>query len=859
MGLLNRFSNSEKSKQEGGNRSDMSPNVARRSVHRTVGDRARDAQDWQRAVDGYQAHLLAFPEDFAIWVQLAHAHKQNHHLADAEAAYLKALAIIPDDADLLLNLGHFYKKLGLLTSSADFYLRSLQIEASDAARTELSSPEFRVLRRRDFADVSTLRLGATHILSPALRSAPVGSVDQVTGWSVSGWAVDRDDPTRPVELGFFRDGDMIARTIAESFRGDVAALALAPPFSGFEVELPIDFSSVDEVKINVRSLHTGQELAGSPITIAPPHEMKRWLQRKARMHAAELAVVKAFAIRACGDLKLSIVMPVYNTPLDWLREALDSVLDQWCDAWELICVDDASSEAEVREMLTEYSRRDPRILSVFLDENVGIAKATNAGIAVATGDYIAFMDHDDYLEPDAVYRMLGAANTDGAELIYSDEAITGENINVIRHVAARCAFSHDYYLSHPYFVHFVCLKSAVARSLNGLDETMQISADVDFILRAIEKSEKVTHVPSVLYRWRTHDSSTGHQKKSLVTAAMLKALTGHLGRMGYSGAAAEGPNYNTYKINFADTDQSTLIVIPTKDGYNLLKTCIESIWATTAGQKVDILIIDHDSKDPKTKSYLNSLRDKLKIIPFSGPFNYAKMNNYAVRQAGAGYDNIVFMNNDIEAIEPGWLERLRSLCARGDVGVAGATLLYSDDTIQHAGVVLGLGDLVDHAHKFLPFRVNGQRNLGYNVMLVCTRDYTAVTGACMMVPRKIFEAVGGFDETLEIGYNDTDLSMRIGSLGYKILNDPYAVLYHHESATRARTKQIHHPEDGRRFAARWSDMLIAGDPFYNPLLIHLPVADHRIGSLDDWYAKVRTREVRPVIADVATAQWVRRN
>jgi GT2 family glycosyltransferase len=548
-------------------------------------------------------------------------------------------------------------------------------------------------------------------------------------------------------------------------------------------------------------------------------------------------------------------MPVYNPRADWLREALESVVQQWCGAWELICVDDASSEAHVREILAEYAVRDVRIRPLYLEENGGISYATNRGIAAARGDYIAFMDHDDVLEPEAVWRMLDAAEH-SPSLIYSDEAVTGQSTSIIRHIVARPAFSYDYYLSTPYFVHFVAVWRELAVAVAGLNETMKISADVDFVLRVLEKSATVAHVPAVLYRWRMHESSTGHARMAEVTKATLGALNGHLQRLGVRAVASEGLAFNGYRIDYEDDPSSTLIIIPTKNRFDLLRRAISSILATTSRENVDIMVIDHDSEEKALKDYLRS-NDIIQTISYSGPFNFAKMNNAAVSVAARHYKYLVFCNNDIEALEPGWLEHMRGLCARSDVGVVGATLLYPDETIQHSGVVMGLLPLADHAHKFKPYmRTETKRNVGYNYSLIAIREYSAVTAACMMMRREVFDAVGGFDEEFAVGFNDTDLCLRVGTAGYKVLVDPYAVLYHHESATRARTAQIDHPGDAARLRRRWSSLLQSGDPFYSPLLSLQPPEDHGNARPDTPYRGARVRSV--VLPRVDALRWSER-
>ncbi len=640
---------------------------------------------------------------------------------------------------------------------------------------------------------------------------------------------------------FFQDGRLVGSARPTKLRPDLFEYDFCTGVVGFEAELDLDFSSTDNVSVSARLARSGQLLDNSPLDVSPPEELARWLRGKANLQGDERSLMRDLANRP-GVRPLSIIMPIYNPRADWLREALQSVVKQWCDAWELICVDDASNQPHVREILTEYAVRDARIRPLHLEKNGGISRATNNGIAVASGDYIAFMDHDDVLEPEAVWRMLDAARHNPS-LIYSDEAITGPSTKVIRHIVARPAFSYDYYLSHPYFVHFVAVRRELATLVGGLNEQMKISADVDFVLRVLEKSATIAHVPAVLYRWRTHETSTGHDRMGEVTEATLGALNGHLRRLGVRATAANGPAFNGYRINYEDDPSPTLVIIPTKNRVDLLRCAVSSILATTSRENVDIMVIDHNSEEEALREYLAS-NHIIQTIAYSGPFNFAKMNNLAVFAACGNYKYVLFCNNDIEAAEPGWLEHMRGLCARSDVGVVGATLLYPDNTIQHSGVVMGLSPLVDHAHKFKPYmRSEYHRNVGYNYSLIAIREYSAVTAACMMMRREIFDKVGGFDEEFAIGFNDTDLCLRVGTAGYKVLLDPYAVLYHHKSATRASTSQIDHPEDAARLRRRWSSLLERGDAFYSPLLSLQSGADHANARPDTPYRGARVRPV----------------
>jgi GT2 family glycosyltransferase len=437
------------------------------------------------------------------------------------------------------------------------------------------------------------------------------------------------------------------------------------------------------------------------------------------------------------------------------------------------------------------------------------------------------MDHDDTIEPDAAWQLIRAARATNADLLYSDEAQTDENIEGITELRLRPAFSHDYYLSHPYFVHLVCVRTELARRMGGWDERMAISADVDFVLRAIEHADAVAHVPAVLYRWRTHATSTGHAKQASVMQATMGALQGHLDRLGTGARVSEGVWFNQFRIDWPASDGLILIVIPTRNKVDLLRTAIDSIEHTSAGTRYRIVVIDHESDDPATCAYLERIARRHVVMAYDGAFNFSRMNNMAVRRHGADAEFILFLNNDIEAIQDGWLDRLRALANRADVGAVGPLLMYVDKRVQHAGVVLGFNDSADHALKFQSVYLDdrGRRNLGYNCALSSVRDYSAVTAACLMLRRSVFDQVGGFDEEFGIGFNDTDLCLRILAAGYRNLYDGATILYHYESATRSQTKQVFHPEDTRRMIGRWADFLREGDQYYNPNL-SLKTQDH---------------------------------
>ncbi len=658
--------------------------------------------------------------------------------------------------------------------------------------------------------------------SPLLRPAlppHVGFFDAVEGPFAGGWVVNMHRPDQPFEVEAVCDGEVIGAGLANLYRGDVETAGLPTARCGFRFLLDRPLAKLFDRDITVRIVGEADPLRGSPRQVSQNSNITRFLTRGTTIPALVQQRLAQRMTHQTQHTGVSIIMPVFNTPRDWLIEALNSVLAQWSANWELICVDDGSTEPHVRELLDAAARFDPRIRVLRPPGNAGIARAVNFGLRAARGAYVAFMDHDDVIEPDAMHKLAAAAQSTGADLVYSDEAITTDDINSVIEVRARPAFSYDYYLSHPYFVHMVCVRTELARQLAGWDETLPISADVDFVLRVLEAARIVTHVPSVLYRWRTHGGSTGHAKQDQVNSATKDALTRHLARRGLPATVSDGLRYNEYRLDWPDDGGEVLVVIPTKNRVDLLRACIDSIERTSAGANLRIVVIDHASTDPKTVRYLRKLAERHTVMPYAGVFNYALMNNLAVRRHGANAKYVLFLNNDVEATEPGWIPRLRSLAGRTEVGAVGPLLLYGDNRVQHAGVLVGFSGAADHAMKFVnAYLGQGGRHPGYNCNLTTVRDYSAVTAACLMMRMDVFRAVRGFDEGFVVGFNDTDLCLRIGEAGFKVLYDGFTVLYHHESATRTESKAVDHPEDDTRLRTRWRRFFAVGDPYYSPLL-----------------------------------------
>lgn len=543
-----------------------------------------------------------------------------------------------------------------------------------------------------------------------------------------------------------------------------------------------------------------------------------------RNYYSDAAVLTSFAAHSWPENAptISILMCVYNTKAEWLQEAIESVEKQIYPHWQLVCVNDASTEAHIKPLLEHYANKDQRIIAIHLDKNEGVANASNRGLGYLTGEIVCFMDHDDVLAPHACYRFADAFLKENPDILYSDEVITKENIHEISAVKVRPQFSYDYYLSHPFIVHWIGVRRTLLEEVKGFTPAMKVSQDVDLMLKLLEKATRITHVPDVLYCWRTHTNSLGHQQVNQVMNATKESLARHMKRLGIAATIENGKIFNSFKVNFLPKKkQKVAVVIPTKNLGKLLKQCIDSLEKTIPKELIDIFIIDHESEDPETLHYLKQLANKYHIIPYSGPFNFSKMNNMAIRYAKttATYTHYLCLNNDIEALTPGWLEHMVMLASRKEVGIVGALLLYPDQRhIQHAGVILGMSGVAEHAYKGECYGEDAQLQAPkMNADLAAVREYSAVTAACLLIRADAFEAVKGYDENLAIGFGDTDLCLRVSKAGYKVLQDNHAILIHHESLSRvAEKKYLRHPEDTHLFLERYQRVIEKSDPYFSP-------------------------------------------
>lgn len=520
---------------------------------------------------------------------------------------------------------------------------------------------------------------------------------------------------------------------------------------------------------------------------------------------------------------LSIVMPTYNTDDAMLRACLDSVLAQSYRQWELCIADDASTKPHVRATLQEYAARDARIKLDLRERNGHIVAASNSALALAGGEFVVLLDHDDELAAHALYAVARALQArPSAQLIYSDE-------DKLDAEGKRCApyfkpdFSPDLLYSQNYFSHLGVYRRALVNAVGGFRAGFEGSQDYDLVLRCaarVEDEQDIVHIPQVLYHWRMAEGSTagGHEQKSYASDAGRRALQEFFdARNQRVEVSVRAPGIYRHSWPLPAPAPMVSLVIPTRDGYEMLKMCIDSILDRTSYPHYEILIVDNQSTCARTLAYMRALEadGKARVLRFDRPFNYSAINNFAAAQARGSLLGLV--NNDVEVINADWLSEMVSHAVRPDIGCVGAKLYYPNDTIQHAGVICGLGGVANHGHRHFQ-----KDSPGYFGRLWLTHNLSAVTAAVLVLRKEVFDQVGGLDEQgLPVAFNDVDLCLKVMSAGYRNLWTPYAELYHHESVSRGSDET---PEKRARFVGevdvmqkRWAPLL-ANDPYYNPNL-----------------------------------------
>ncbi len=550
----------------------------------------------------------------------------------------------------------------------------------------------------------------------------------------------------------------------------------------------------------------------------------RWIQQYDTLTKKTLVQMQKRMKQWPSQPLLSIVMPVYNTEEKWLRAAIESVRRQVYSNWELCIADDASTKKHIRPLLEDYAKGDSRIKVTFRTQNGHISAASNTALELVTGDFVTFLDHDDLLSPHALFWVAqDILDYPDGMLWYSDEDKVNEQD--LRHDPYfKSDWNPDLFLSHNLITHLAVYRTSLVQKINGFRVGFEGAQDYDLALRAIDQISAlyIRHIPRVLYHWRaiTGSTATRPEEKPYAILAAQKAITEYLGRRNIEATVMESPEIRgTTRVQYhlpVYLPQVSLI-IPTRNRVDLLRRCVESIYEKTDYTNFEILIVNNASDDPATLEYFRQLegQNRARIVDYPYPFNYADMNNMAVGRAQG--ELIGLLNNDLEVINREWLSELVSHALRPEVGVVGARLWYPDNTLQHGGVILGIGGVAGHSHKGLP-----RGDAGYFGRAGLAQNFSAVTGACMILRKSNFLLVGGLDaENLTTAFNDVDLCLKMNKYNLRIVWTPYADLYHHESASRGyedtAEKLARFEKERTHMKGQWPQF-IASDPAYSPNL-----------------------------------------
>lgn len=518
--------------------------------------------------------------------------------------------------------------------------------------------------------------------------------------------------------------------------------------------------------------------------------------------------------------KISILVPVYNTPQVFLKQMIQSVRKQTYANWELCIANANPDNEEVKQILEICTKKDDRIKVVNVPENEGIAQNTNRALDIATGEFIGLLDHDDLLEENALYEIVSCLNKKKeTDVLYTDEDKVTTDLDEYFLPNFKPDFNLDMLRANNYICHFFVAKKELIEKVGGFRAEYNGAQDYDLILRCTEQAQNVAHIAKILYHWRVHKESTADNPLSKMYAyeAGKKAIEAHLARCHTDGEVLQTDNLGFYRVKYPVKGKPLVsILIPNKDQVDTLDKCLRSIEERTDYDNYEIIIIENNSTEQKTFDYYNQIcNDKIRVVYWKKEFNYSAINNFGVDQAKGEY--LLLLNNDMEVISRDWMSELLGHCQRPEVGAVGARLYYPDDTVQHAGIIIGIGGVAGSVF------VGMKRGYtGYMHRAAIQQDLSAVTAACMMVKRPVFEEVGRLEEQLKVAFNDVDLCLKIRKNGYLIVYDPYVELYHYESKTRGAEDT---KEKVRRFQSEieymrchWIDILKNGDPAYNPNL-----------------------------------------
>lgn len=552
----------------------------------------------------------------------------------------------------------------------------------------------------------------------------------------------------------------------------------------------------------------------------PSREYTDWIALYDTLSGDDRTKIAAQIARFKTCPRISVLVPLYNTPERFLRRCIDSVREQLYGNWELCLSDDASPQPHVQKVCEEYARLDSRVRYVRRSTNGHIAEATNTALEMATGEFSALLDHDDELSPHALYMIAAELNVHPElDMLFSDEDKIDEQGKRYE-PWFKSDWNYDLMLSQNAVVHLAVYRTSILREIGGFRSAFNGSQDYDVTLRFSERTQptRIRHIPFILYHWRAISGSVAlaTTEKLYPYEAAERSIREHLVRMGRNATVGRQQHLGYYQVTWPvlQPEPKVAIIIPTKDKVDLLRVAVSSILAKTAYKNYEIVIVNNESVEPATMEYFEEVirEPNVRLINYNKPYSFAALNNWAVTQTDAPL--LAFVNNDIEVIEPEWLREMVGHALRPEVGSVGARLLYPNGTIQHSGVVIGIGGLAGHPHVGDPGDTPG-----YFGRVACTQRYSAVTAACMLMRREVFLQIGGFDEVnFAVAFNDVDLGLRLGKAGYANVWTPRALLYHHESASLGLPTNEHRRrqflEECENFRRIWADA-IRNDPFYN--------------------------------------------
>lgn len=516
--------------------------------------------------------------------------------------------------------------------------------------------------------------------------------------------------------------------------------------------------------------------------------------------------------------KISILVPTYNTPKKLLHEMIDSVIAQTYSNFELCIADGSQGNEEVKKILEEYSNKDNRVKYSILKRNSGIAENTNGALSIATGEYIGLLDHDDMLEPNALYEVVKCLQDKKTDIVYTDEDKVTDDLSKHLDPNFKPGFSIDLLRSHNYITHFFVCRKDIIDDIGGFRKEYDGSQDYDIILRCVEKSEVIKHIPKILYNWRVCIGSVAENPQSKMYAydAGKKAIQDHLERMKIDGKVEHTGLLGMYRVKYELKSNPLIsIIIPNKDHIEDLDKCISSIILKSVYRNFEIIIVENNSTLNETFEYYKEIEKKydfVKVLKWEGIFNFSAINNFGVQNSKGEY--ILLLNNDTEMINEDALLDMICICQREEVGVVGARLLYQDNTVQHAGVVIGFGNYAGHV-----FLGDDKNDFGYTARARLTGNYSAVTAACLLTKRSVFYEVNGLTEDFVVACNDVDYCLKVREKEYLVVYDAFAEWYHYESKSRGYEdtpeKKARFTKEVEKFGERWSKIFEEGDPYYN--------------------------------------------